>query len=332
MIRIKSYYLIFLITLIGGALRFIDLGVNPLWTDESMFARWSRDYILTQEYPTVILAHYFGFTSEFWLRFLPALAGTLTIPAIYLVAKYNKIWWALLVSVFPLFIFWSRTARPYAFAGLFLVLGWRYWWSSIIAILTTPIAIMGVKITKKKIWYVVGLVLLAVIVYVNRPDASAQQENILTFFTWQRMWYLPLLTLIVYLSQMEIRREIVMVIIIISIIQLPAWEYQNWYSKDVRYSDWRNAGQFTFATNAHVSNWYSGGNALEFKEKFIPLFKQFLNEGYKVSLGMDFRALYNDENKYIIQMIPNLDSLYGDKLRRGEIVRLRIQNGKAEEY
>jgi 4-amino-4-deoxy-L-arabinose transferase-like glycosyltransferase len=84
-------FILFLIVSLGGLLRFWDLGLNPLWIDEAYFARIVRgDMDRPQEYITVMVAQLFNLRSEFGLRFMFALAGTLTIPAIYFIVKNNK--------------------------------------------------------------------------------------------------------------------------------------------------------------------------------------------------------------------------------------------------
>ena len=135
------------ITLIAGYLRFRGLGVNPLWVDEVGFGFLIQNGG-NQEFIPKWFGQVFGLHSEFGLRFLPALCGTLTVPALYFVADKYKLESALFVAVFPLFVFWSRMARPYGVAGLFLVLSWRWWWMMIPAIMTTPIALVGVKLNK----------------------------------------------------------------------------------------------------------------------------------------------------------------------------------------
>lgn len=149
----KEYVYLLIVTLVGGLIRFWSLGVNPIWIDEGIFAHYCRDCMYLQEYTTVWLVRTLGlYGNEFNLRFIFALAGTLTIPAVYFVTKYNKLQLSLLAAVFPLFEFWSRQARPYAFCGLFMVLGWRWWYMSIIGIVTNPLSVIGIKFLKNKIW------------------------------------------------------------------------------------------------------------------------------------------------------------------------------------
>ncbi|HTR81744.1 MAG TPA: hypothetical protein VMM58_08940 [Bacteroidota bacterium] len=186
-----------LITLVAGYLRFHGLGANPLWVDEAGFGFLVQQGG-NQEFIPQWFGQLFGLHSEFGLRFLPALCGTLTVPAMYLIADKYKIESALFVAVFPLFVFWSRMARPYAVAGFFLVLSWRYWWMMIPALLTTPIALVGVKLNK----WALGLLALGFVLFLIRPDAF-RGWSLLQLGVFSRFWYLPALTVILYITKWE---------------------------------------------------------------------------------------------------------------------------------
>jgi hypothetical protein len=186
-----------LITLLAGYLRFHALGDNPLWVDEVGFGFLIQNGG-NQEFIPKWFGQLFGLHSEFGLRFLPALCGTLTVPAIYFVVDKYKIESALFAAVFPLFVFWSRMARPYAVAGLFLVLSWRYWWMMIPALLTTPIALVGVRINK----WTLGFIGIGIVLFFIRPDAF-RGWTIYLIKTSTRWWYLPALTLTLYVTAWE---------------------------------------------------------------------------------------------------------------------------------
>ena len=167
---------ILLATVIGGFLRILNLGVPPFWIDEVLFVWWVQGGAPFQEFTTVYLAKLFSLHGEFLIRLPYAIAGTLTIPAIYVVMKekINALYILCFVAVFPLFVYWSRMARPYAFAAFFAVLGWRYAWSYIIAVLTTPLALVSFNLAKwKERWYIYIIgALIAVVTYINRPDTD----------------------------------------------------------------------------------------------------------------------------------------------------------------
>ena len=89
-------------------------------------------------------------------------------------------------------------ARPYAVAGLFLVLSWRYWWIMIPAVMTTPIALVGVRLNK----WTLGFVALGILFFFIRPDASRGWSMYLLEVS-SRFWYLPALTLILYITKWQ---------------------------------------------------------------------------------------------------------------------------------
>lgn len=181
-----------LITLFGAYLRFQNLD-RPLWVDEAIFAFMVRDGAY-QEYLAVWLTSLWFDGGEWSLRFLFALSGTLTIPAVYYVSR--DLWATALVSVFPLFVFWSQMARPYAFVGLLVVLSWRWWWLIIPAVFTTPIALAGFDFSKwrRLLW----LVPLGAVMYLVRPDAGREWSLTLDHTRW---FYVPSLALVLWVSR-----------------------------------------------------------------------------------------------------------------------------------
>jgi hypothetical protein len=183
---------VILATLLGGVLRFYDLSVPPLWIDEALLG---CGYLRGQEFiGNLLVVH-----SDFWLRFPYALAGTLTIPAVYYVTKERQGWLPWVVAVFPLFVFWSRLARPYALAGLFVVLAWRWWWVMGVGLLCTPVALLGLKVRKH--WSVVLFIAAAALFYFIRSDVQNGKDFDLTFFLDNpRLWYVPLLAGLLYLA------------------------------------------------------------------------------------------------------------------------------------
>lgn len=123
--------LIFLI-LVGGILRFYNLGYNSLWLDEGVtydFAKLSLVEIVQLTTNAVevnsplfyALEHcmlIFG-NSEFILRFLSALFGTLTIPVVYLIGRdvcgrLGGIVAAALLAFSTFHVYYSQEARAYA--------------------------------------------------------------------------------------------------------------------------------------------------------------------------------------------------------------------------
>ena len=127
---IGSMALILLITLLGFAARFINLGGDSLWADEIFTLEDS------QQDPSRIVSgqeidHPFGYfliehyalevwdTSEFSLRLASAWAGTATIPLIYIIGSLLAgrrvgLWAAILLAIAPFHIRYSQEARGYA--------------------------------------------------------------------------------------------------------------------------------------------------------------------------------------------------------------------------
>ena len=199
----KNRILLFLIISLGMFLRFYDLGGKPLWIDECLFAFMVKDGNYIQETIPVFIGHVLGLHSDFWLRSISAVCGTLTIPAVYFVVNKRKLSAALIVAIFPLFVFWSRMARPYAVAGLFVVLGWKYWWSYIPALLTTPISIVGIRLVnwnfskQKKILLSISVLFVVAIIYLIRPDAG-RNWSFQQVFLSSRWFYVPFITALLY--------------------------------------------------------------------------------------------------------------------------------------
>lgn len=194
----KDYYYLAVITIIGAFLRFYQLDLRPFFVDEALFGLWVREAGLpSQEWIPILLGKLMPDT-EIGLRWWFALAGTLTIPAMYFVTKKNSA--ALLVAIFPLFIFWSRMARPYAIAGLFIVLGWRWFWFYIPALLSTPVALTGIKFIKQKWFVTLSVIAIAVILFYLRPDTErfTNTSGLEMWLYSSRFWYIPALAIILY--------------------------------------------------------------------------------------------------------------------------------------
>jgi hypothetical protein len=200
-------YLVVVATALGAWLRFAHLGDPCFWIDETIFISFVRDGIPRQEYVPVLLAKIIGTPNEFWTRFPFALAGAFTIPAVYLVSRDERLGGcaALFVATFPLFVFWSRMARPYAFAVLFIVLGWRYPWAYFLAVLTTPAALIGLDLGKVKHYWKLytTLFVLALFTYTLRGDVQAGSN----FIDWKfltsvrRVDVIPGIMLLLYLCR-----------------------------------------------------------------------------------------------------------------------------------
>lgn len=124
------------LTVIGALLRFYHLGYNSLWLDEAAthtFASLSLAGIwqLTTSEINPPLFHWiehfmlFAGDNETILRFVPALAGVLTIPLIYIIGRefFDRnvgIIAASAVAFSPFLIFYSQEARAYSLMLFFV--------------------------------------------------------------------------------------------------------------------------------------------------------------------------------------------------------------------
>lgn len=200
----KEIIILICLTIFGGFLRFANS--YSLWVDEAWFGFLAHDSAITQEFIPAYFVNLLGLKSDFGLRFLSMLCGTLTIPGIYYVTKSYRLEIAAFVAVFPLFVFWSGMARPYAVAGLFLVLSWKWVYFMIPALLTTPIALIGLKVFRQKKYILVLIFIIAGVLYFMRGD-SDRAWTFAQFLTSSRWWYLPALAIILYFDEATYRAK-----------------------------------------------------------------------------------------------------------------------------
>jgi len=119
------------LTLIGAILRLYHLDYNSLWLDETstyafsnmsptatfeavLHGEWNPPLFYWLEHAVIMIMG----ADEFTLRLIPAIAGTLTIPAFYLLGKevYDDttgILMAVYATISPYFVFYSQDARTY---------------------------------------------------------------------------------------------------------------------------------------------------------------------------------------------------------------------------
>jgi mannosyltransferase len=127
------------LTLIGLFLRFYQITFNSIWLDEAATLKFSDNSLLEiwnitangEFNPPLFhwIEHfmlYFG-NSEFVLRFVPAILGTLSIPLFYLVGnefldRNCGIIMATLLTFAPFHIFYSQEARAYSTMLFFISL------------------------------------------------------------------------------------------------------------------------------------------------------------------------------------------------------------------
>lgn len=131
------------IILLGAWLRLYQLGAESLWFDEGWTALVSqlegqelRHALWTLPFPFYYLLMSFwakAGNSEFWLRLFSALAGILSLPLLFQLARVTlgrrtAHMATLLLAVSPLHIWYSQEARMYALAVLLgLAASWAFW-------------------------------------------------------------------------------------------------------------------------------------------------------------------------------------------------------------
>jgi len=132
------------IVILGLILRFFDLSRKPLWLDEAttnslttqpnimaVITAASNDHHAPLHFVTIWLVKFIGST-EFLLRLPSAIAGTLTIIAIFFIAKelYDGragLIAAALLAVSPVHLYYSQDARMYGMAVLFVAIAvWMF--------------------------------------------------------------------------------------------------------------------------------------------------------------------------------------------------------------
>ncbi len=121
-----------LLTLLAAALRFWRLGDWSFWADEVATLRDARDLSKVITYPVGyaligFAVRCFG-SSEFAARLVPAVAGAISVPALYLIGRNlfserAAILSAVLLAVSSYHIFFSQEARYYSLMMLLSMLG-----------------------------------------------------------------------------------------------------------------------------------------------------------------------------------------------------------------
>jgi mannosyltransferase len=139
--------IIVILTAIGAFLRFYNLGFNSIWLDEASTYLFSRgsfqeiwQFMLAGDYNPPLFQFFEHFmlmfgNSEITLRFVPALAGVLTIPVMYLVGKEfidrnAGLIAATATTISPFLIFYSQEARAYTLTLFFVAVEFYFYLKS----------------------------------------------------------------------------------------------------------------------------------------------------------------------------------------------------------
>jgi hypothetical protein len=199
----RNYIFLALIFILALYLRTESLGGHGFWIDECLYIGMVQKPS-TQEFIPSIMGQLSNTNNEFSVRLPFALAGVFTVISLFWVTKNKDI--ALLIALFyavcPLFVFWDRMARPYSMAGLLMVIAWRYPVAMIGAIFCTPIAMIGLNLTKIKTHWMgyLSLIIIVVNIYFLREDANRGHFQIQNILNSSRWFYLPCLTVLLYLG------------------------------------------------------------------------------------------------------------------------------------
>ena len=156
------------------------------------------------------VCYFLGIDTVFKARWISLIAGTLCVLAIFLIAE-NKTYGllgALFIATCPLLIFWSQFIRPYTLAGLFVLLGFKWKWWYIPAILVTPMAIIGInwyEIKERWIFYII-LIICGGVFYSIMPEVSKfnHWRDLEFITTARRIWVIPTCVFVAYMVNMPL--------------------------------------------------------------------------------------------------------------------------------
>jgi hypothetical protein len=315
-----------------------------------------RDGIWRQEYVPHFVAWLFNLDTDYSLRFISALAGTLSIPAIYFVLKDYKWVGVFLIAFNPLFIFWSQLIRPYSIAGLFMILGWKYKEFIIPAILTTPISLIGFRFKRQqKLWMLIIIGITAVLYFI-RPDYNRSGfTNPTIVFHSSRWYYLPAISIILYLctyglpylkkkfKQLDgfilaggFALSLFFLSGIASILNNETFEkdgvHTQWYRYECKFSDWRGIGKVDFATEVHPAEWYSeqDGTYVEYFQIYSKRkIDSLLTAGDTLTVGLGQIAINTCRQFVLAYLGEDVYKRYGRELYTGKVVKLDLwKDGK----
>lgn len=324
------------------------MGLNPFWHDEAFFAATVRDGIWKQELVPHLIAYLFNLDTDLKLRCISALFGTLSIPAIYFVLKENKWIGVALVAFNPLFIFWSQLIRPYATAGFFVILGWKYWWSYIPALMTTPFSIFGLRLLDQKKWLLPAIIILGILFFLFRPDSTRFVSSFNTgVFHFSRFWYIPLVSLILYFcdylipyskkhAHLTTRFYIIITIIVTTyfffsisnILSNKSFQDDGvnlfWYRSECKISNWKEIGKVDFATEQYAAQWYGGSKCERFYITNQSKIDSLLNAGDTLTIGFGQTAINVSRDVTMRYIGPDIYNRYIRHLFYGGIVKLKL--------
>jgi len=107
----------------------------------------------------------------------------------------------LIFACSPLLIYWSCFARPYIVAAMFVLLAWKYPPFIILAVLTNPLAIVGINLFKVKQWWLFYLILFigAIGFFLIQPLPHSGLFNSDFLMNARRIYVIPFVVACLYI-------------------------------------------------------------------------------------------------------------------------------------
>lgn len=104
---------------------------------------------------------------------------------------------------------------------------------------------------------------------------------------------------------------------------------QNWYKSEVKFSNWRNQGEFDYSVNATVSNYYCYLSGQKYKAKYfrqenIKEFNKRLLTGDTLKVGLDYYALTGISFPFVKAYFGGISNKDFNTLSNGGIIRLKV--------
>jgi mannosyltransferase len=143
--KLKKFAPVAFVTGVAAFLRFYRLGWQSFWVDEVLSSSavtrlvrylvkgWDANPPLFFILEKIFLSVGFSTSSDSWLRFPPALFGTMTVLASYLIVRQlvdqrAAFWTSLLWALMPYHVYYSQEFRMYSLACL-AAMGTLYFWN-----------------------------------------------------------------------------------------------------------------------------------------------------------------------------------------------------------
>jgi len=181
-----------------------------LWTDEAQYAIMIDGVGETRNIVPLFISKLQAPDTIQQLRHPFIFFSVMSVLAVWFVLKdkRNALIVASVLALAPIFVYWGTMARPYGVALFFLVLGWRYPVFYLLAIFTTPYALLGInlwRIKERWIYYLILLV-IAVIYYYSLNVSNYSHFNMGFLLNAKRLWIIPLCSLMLHSADFNLER------------------------------------------------------------------------------------------------------------------------------